>query len=47
MVVVYVDDITFSSDPNLLTNEFAVDMKAKFEMSMHEEISYFLRFHIM
>lgn len=42
VVVIYVDDIIFASDSDLLNNKFVVDMKAEFEMSMLGEISYFL-----
>ena len=42
VVVVYVDDIIFSSGSNSLTCQFAAHMKAKFEMSMLGKLSYFL-----
>jgi len=44
VVVLYVDDIIFASDSNLLVNEFATNMKAEFEMSILGELSYFFRF---
>lgn len=47
MVVVYVDDIIFSSDAYLLISEFEADMKVEFEMYMLGELSYFLVFQIM
>lgn len=47
MVVVYVDDIIFASDLHLITSEFEEYMKAKFEISMLGELSYFLGFHIV
>ena len=46
VVVVYVNDIIFSSDSDSLTNEFADDMKVEFKISMLGELHYFLRLHI-
>ena len=42
VVVVYVYDIIFASNSDLLKNGFLGDMKAQFEMYMLGEISYFL-----
>lgn len=47
VVVVYVDDIILSSDSDLLTNEFSVDMKPEFEISMLGVISYVLGLQIV
>jgi len=41
-IVVYVKDIIFGSDANLLSQTFAARMQAEFEMSMLGELSFFL-----
>jgi len=46
IVVVYVDDITFSSSINKIYQEFAKEMKKEFEISMLGELSLFLGLHI-
>lgn len=40
--VVYIDDIIFVCDSCLLTNEFTIDMKVEYEISMLGYLSYFL-----
>ena len=39
---IYVDDIIFGATNNSLTQSFANEMKAMFEMSMVGELTYFL-----
>ena len=39
---VYVDDIVFASTIDNLAHEFSEEMKREFEMSMVEELNYFL-----
>jgi len=46
VVVVYVDDIIFSSDLDHLTCLFIVHMKVEFEISMLGKLSYFLGLQI-
>lgn len=41
-IVIYVDNIIFSSDLDQLTFQLVANMKAEFEMSMHGEFYYFL-----
>jgi hypothetical protein len=38
----YVDDIIFGSNDDRLSQKFAKDMHNKFEMSLLEELSFFL-----
>ena len=42
IVVVYVDDIIFRSNLQILSVSFASEMKKKFEMSMLGELTFFL-----
>ena len=42
IVVVYVDDIIFGSNIQILSVEFAYEMKKEFEMSMLGELTFFL-----
>ena len=42
IVVVYVDDIIFGSDLQILSVKFALEMKKEFEMSMLGELTFFL-----
>lgn len=46
VVIIYVDDIIFSSDLDHLNYHFEVDIKEKIEISMLDELSYFLRLKI-
>ena len=46
VVQIYVDDIIFGTTNNSLYHEFAKLMKSKFEMSMTEELSFFLSLQI-
>ncbi|GKF17757.1 retrovirus-related pol polyprotein from transposon TNT 1-94, partial [Tanacetum coccineum] len=46
LVQIYVDDITFASTNNAMCNEFANQMTTKFNMSMMEQMSFFLRLQI-
>jgi len=41
-VQVYVDDIIFGSNNNILCKEFVAAMQGEFEMSMMDELTYFL-----
>ena len=43
---VYVDDIIFGGHPSILVANFVDQMKFEFEMSMLEELSFFLGFQI-
>jgi hypothetical protein len=42
LIEVYVDDIIFGSTHERLSHKFAKDMQNKFEMSLLEELSFFL-----
>ena len=42
IIVVYVDDIIFGSDIQILSVNFASEMKKEFEMSMLGELTLFL-----
>ena len=42
IVVVYVDDIIFRSNLQILSVDFAFEMKKEFEMSMLGELTFFL-----
>ena len=42
IVVVYVDDIIFGSNLQILSVDFAFEMKKEFEMSMLGELTFFL-----
>jgi hypothetical protein len=42
LIKVYVDDIIFGSDDDMLSQKFAKDMQSEFEMSLLGEISLFL-----
>ena len=42
IVVVYVDDITFGSNLQILSVDFSSEMKKEFEMSMLGELTFFL-----
>ena len=46
IVQIYVDDIIFSAINSHLCKEFKQLIQGKFEMSMVEELSYFLGLHI-
>lgn len=46
IVVVYVDDIIFASNKDILCKEFVDQMQYEFEMSLLGDLSYFLGFHI-
>ena len=42
IIVVYVDDIIFGSDLQILSVNFALEMKKEFEMSLLGELTFFL-----
>jgi hypothetical protein len=42
LIEVYVDDIIFGSIVDRLSHKFAKDMQNEFEMSLLEELSFFL-----
>ena len=42
IIVVYVDDIIFGSDLQIMSVNFASEMKKEFEMSMLGELTFFL-----
>ena len=42
IVVVYVDDIIFGSNLQILSLKFASEMRKEFEMSMFDELTFFL-----
>jgi hypothetical protein len=44
--VVYVDDIIFEGGMNEMCQEFAIEMKKEFEMSMLGELSLFIGLQI-
>lgn len=46
IVVVYVDDIIFGGDKDIMCKDFAGQMKTEFKMSMLGELSYFLGLQI-
>src|SRR5207302_10000282 len=46
LVQIYVDDIIFGSTNEKLCQKFSTLMQSKFEMSMMEELSYFLGLQI-
>ena len=46
IVQIYVDDIIFGSTKELLCQEFAETMQVEFEMSMIEELTFFLGLQI-
>jgi hypothetical protein len=46
LIEVYVDDIIFVSNDDRLSQQFAKDMQNEFEMSLLEELSFFLGLHI-
>ena len=43
---IYVDDIIFGANSSYLALSFSKEMKKEFEMSMVDELSFFLGFHI-
>ena len=43
IIQIYVSDIIFSSTSDSLCEEFSKTMHGEFEMSMIEELNYFLR----
>jgi hypothetical protein len=46
LIEVYVDDIIFCSDDDMLSHKFVKDMKNEFEMSLLGELSFFLGLQI-
>jgi hypothetical protein len=46
LIEVYVDDIIFGSDDHKMSQKFEKDMQNDFEMSLLEELSFFLDLHI-
>jgi hypothetical protein len=46
IIVVYVDDIIFQSNADRMSQKFAEEMQNEFEMSMLQELSFFLGLHI-
>jgi hypothetical protein len=46
IIVVYVDDIIFGSNTELMSKKFATVMQHKFEMYMLGELSFFLGLQI-
>jgi hypothetical protein len=46
IVEIYVDDIIFGSDDNRLSKQFSESMQKEFEMSMLEEMKFFLGLQI-
>lgn len=46
IVQIYVDDIIFGSTYEEMTHGFALTMKSKFEMSMEEELKFFVRLQV-
>jgi hypothetical protein len=46
IIVVYVDDIIFGGNINKMCQEFAIEMKKEFEMSMLGELTFFFGLHI-
>ena len=46
LIEVYVDDIIFGSDDDKLSQKFAKDMYNEFEMSLLEELSFFMGLQI-
>jgi hypothetical protein len=46
IIVVYVDDISFCSNIELMSKKFAAAMQQEFEMSMLGEFSFFLGLQI-
>jgi hypothetical protein len=46
MIEVYVDDIIFGSDDDILSHKFSKDMHNEFEMPMLGELNFFLGLHI-
>ena len=46
LIEVYVDDIIFGSDDDMLSQKFAKDMQNEFEMSLLGELSFFMGLHI-
>ena len=46
IVVVYVDDIIFGSNIQILSIDFASEMNKEFEMSMLGELNFFLGFQV-
>ena len=44
IVVVYVDGIIFGSNLQILSVNFAYEMKKEFEMSMLDELTFFLNY---
>jgi hypothetical protein len=46
LIEVYVDDIIFGSDDDMLSQKFAKDMQSEFEMSLLGELSFFLGLQI-
>ena len=46
IVVVYVDDIIFGRNIQILSVDFSFEMKKEFEMSMLGELTFFLRLQV-
>ena len=46
IIVVYLDDIIFGSDIQILSVYFALEMKKEFEMSMLGELRFFIGLQI-
>ena len=46
LVQIYVDDIIFGSTQDSLCEEFVTAIKGDFEISMMEELSFFLRLQV-
>lgn len=46
IIEVYVDDIIFGNDDDILSQQFAKDMQSEFEMSLLGEMNFFLGLHI-
>ena len=46
LVQIYVDDIIFGSTNDSLCKEFSKDMQSEFEMSMMDELNFFLGLQI-
>ena len=46
IIEVYVDDIIFGSDDDSLSQQFAKDMQKEFEMSLLDELTFFLGLQI-
>ena len=46
IIVLYIDDIVFGSDLQILSVNFASEMKKEFEMSMLGELTFFLSLQV-